>query len=146
MGSGRCRAHSLAQCEGWGQEGVFYVLDVTGGENAPGRACSLVRREGWQQRSAEHPEHAHMGVFGVFGSRKGLRETTSMQNTPLWACFACLGYGEGEEDDATQKTRPSGRVFRVPHRCHGSVVGIGPSFDAVGWWGLCGCWRRLVVS
>ena len=58
------------------------MLDVKGGENAPRRARSLVRCEGWQQRSAEHPEHAHMGVFGVFGSREGVREM-NMQNMPL---------------------------------------------------------------
>ena len=115
------RARSLAQREGWGGEGVrhkkhalkgvFYVLDVKGGENAPFRARSLVRREGWQQRSAEHPEHAHMGMFGVFGSREGVRETTNMQNMPLWACFACLGCGVGRKT-----TRTDGRVFRVPRR------------------------------
>ena len=38
-----------------------------------------------------------MGVFGVFGSEEGVREMMNMQNTPLWACFACLECGVGRE-------------------------------------------------
>jgi len=137
------QACSLARREGWGQEGVghkkhtlkgvFYVLDVKGGVNAPVWACSLVRCEGWQQKSAKHPEHAHMGVFGVFSSREGVRETMS-------------GVWGGGGTRGTRKTCPSGHVFHVPRRCRSSVVSVGPSFDAVGWWGLWGCWRHLVVS
>jgi len=92
-------------------KGVFYVLDVKGGVNAPVRAHSLVQCEGWQQKSAEHPEHAHMGVFGVFSSREGVRETTNMQNTPTRACFACLGCGVGEEHEEHEQHAQMGVFF-----------------------------------
>ena len=111
---------------------MFYVLNMKGGVNVPVWAHSLVQHKGWQQKSAKEPEHTHMGMFGVFGSRKGVREMSGM-----WG---------GGGTQGTQKTHPSGHVFCVPCCCYGSVVSVGPLFDAIGWWGLLGCCRRLVVS
>ena len=54
-----------------------------------------------------------------------------MQNTHV-GMFCISGVWNGEGDDRTQKTHPSGHVFHVPHCCHSPVVDIGPSFNAQG--------------
>ena len=83
-----------------------------------------------------------MGVFGVFGSREGVRATTNMQNMPTRVCFACLGCGVGRKTMEHKKHAQMGMFFVFL-----AVAAVRWAFiQCPGWWGLWSCWRCLVVS
>ena len=47
------------------------VLNMKDGENAPFRACSLAQCEGWGQEGVEHKKHALKGVFCMLNMKGG---------------------------------------------------------------------------
>ena len=125
--------------EKYGLEGVFCMLNMKVGV----WAC-----EGW----GEHALPGRVLLFdmrggsrGVFGSREGVRETMNMQNTPLWACFACLGCGVGRKTIEHKKHTHLGMffVFFVVAAVLSSALDLCSMPRVVG---AMGCWRHLVVS
>src|SRR6266702_1201814 len=96
------------------QRGCTDVRMMTSTKHVPLWACFRCSLSGasWVgEEDAEHPKHAPMGMFWVFGVRGRTRKTTNTKNTP------------------------PGRVFHVCHEGQNEVAA-----EHEGSWGVCAWW------